>query len=356
MKWIGSYLPSSTAALVCWAAIVVATLFLSSPQPASAQHPVQELTETRSFPHDSTGIFLTYPTRIRHDAGEVFVLDFHANTILRFSADGTPLGTIGAPGQGPGEFQTSTDFLVHDDTVWVADAGNHRLQAFDREGHSLDVISWNTPGRGFVRAENEIIWQQGRSGFHSGEEEDNLFIRFDLDGREIEAFGSWIEFEPSLSFNVSNSFLDINKNRVYALSAYYPLLRIYSTSGVLLNTLTFEPLTDWYKERVPENYNWEALSERNSGIIWTKFLFRTIRVTDDGIFVGLFERSQMMIDQFSLQGEYLGRFIFDAPTDDGFYLHDFEIFSDESGNAHFMALLSGVSVRVSVLPFTPFTK
>lgn len=323
-------------------------------RPAHAQHATQQLTETYSFPHDSTGIFLSYPTRIHVDSGEVFVLDFQANAVFRFSDQGAFLGSIGEKGQGPGEFQTATDFWVQGDTVWVADAGNHRLQSFDREGHNIDVTSWPTPGRGFVLSGDEVIWQHGRSGFHSGNDEDDLFIRFDLFGNQIATFGSWIDYSPGLSFSVSNSFTDLHDEKFYALSAFYPLLRVYSLSGEVLETQDLAPLTESYKTRVPQNYEWDALSDRNSGIVWTRFLFRALRVNDHGIFVGLFERSQLIVDQFSLDGQYLGRFVADAPTEDGFYLHDFEIVPDGSGNHRLMALLRGATIRVSVFPFSPF--
>ena len=76
-------------------------------------------------------------------AGDIFVADGYGNArIHRFSADGSLLSSLGAPGSGPGEF-----LLVHgvaldgEGRLLVCDFGNDRIQIFDQEGQYL--TSWS---------------------------------------------------------------------------------------------------------------------------------------------------------------------------------------------------------------------
>ncbi|NOX60064.1 MAG: hypothetical protein GXP29_14555 [Planctomycetes bacterium] len=129
-----------------------------------------------------------------HDDGRVFVADTHYHRVMVFDADGVELARFGREGYGDGEFQLPTDVAVDSEgfiyvseyngndrvtkwsptfefvsvfcegeidgkvmrrpaamdfdsegTLWVADACNHRILGFDREGKLL--ASWGSMGR-----------------------------------------------------------------------------------------------------------------------------------------------------------------------------------------------------------------
>jgi peptidylamidoglycolate lyase len=81
--------------------------------------------------------------------GSFYVSDGYGNArVVHFAADGTPLGSWGTHGSGPGQFDTphSVALDAHGH-VYVADRGNARLQIFDGAGHYLDAWSGRDLGR-----------------------------------------------------------------------------------------------------------------------------------------------------------------------------------------------------------------
>ena len=74
--------------------------------------------------------------------GTIYVADgYGASRVHRFSADGSPLGGWGVPGDGPGEFTTPHGiWVLPDGRVAVTDRENDRLQVFDARGGFLRAI------------------------------------------------------------------------------------------------------------------------------------------------------------------------------------------------------------------------
>lgn len=70
--------------------------------------------------------------------GLTYVLERTDREIRVYDREGRRVGTIGGPGQGPGEFERPSLFGVLGDTVWVNDSGLDRLTLFSRGG---DLIS-----------------------------------------------------------------------------------------------------------------------------------------------------------------------------------------------------------------------
>ncbi|WP_291296752.1 peptidase [Elioraea sp.] len=71
--------------------------------------------------------------------GSIYVADgYGASVVHRFTAEGTPLGRWGEPGEGPGQFSTPHGiWVLADGRVAVADRENNRVQVFDAEGRWL---------------------------------------------------------------------------------------------------------------------------------------------------------------------------------------------------------------------------
>ncbi len=62
--------------------------------------------------------------------GTLYVLDSGQATIFKYDMNGWPLGKLGNPGQGPGEFFNPSSVAVVGPYLWVADFGNGRVQIF----------------------------------------------------------------------------------------------------------------------------------------------------------------------------------------------------------------------------------
>ncbi|WP_144184522.1 NHL repeat-containing protein [Elioraea rosea] len=71
--------------------------------------------------------------------GSIYIADgYGASVVHRFTAEGTPLGRWGEPGEGPGQFTTPHGiWVLGDGRVTVADRENNRVQVFDASGRWL---------------------------------------------------------------------------------------------------------------------------------------------------------------------------------------------------------------------------
>ena len=118
---------------------------------------VVDTTARRVVVFDALGLYLgqidgasdwVRPTAVAVDpAGErVYVVDTggvdsDSHRIWRYGDRGRGLGALGQRGSEPGAFNLPTDAVVaRDGTLWVLDAGNFRVQAFDPEGHEARQI------------------------------------------------------------------------------------------------------------------------------------------------------------------------------------------------------------------------
>ncbi len=91
--------------------------------------------------------FFHHPSDIAVDSdlSRIYIADAGNHRVLAFDLDGKFLKTIGKQGQGPGEFSRPTGLCVFGDSqLAVADADSHRIQIFDKEGGLEKAI--NTKG------------------------------------------------------------------------------------------------------------------------------------------------------------------------------------------------------------------
>lgn len=88
------------------------------------------------------------PWSVDTDAqGTIHVLDRDGRRVLRYRADGTLLGTVGGPGEGPGELQwPSTLEVTPDGRIRVSDFGRGRVITWSADGMLLDEEQGVDPG------------------------------------------------------------------------------------------------------------------------------------------------------------------------------------------------------------------
>ncbi len=100
--------------------------------------PPLRLTQTVLIRETPTGDpELTAPRALLTDASNIYVLDPVIFGVQRFDSFGNWLGTIGAEGDGPGEFRRPVNIGWSSDTLWVADLALGRLTLFDPESDSV---------------------------------------------------------------------------------------------------------------------------------------------------------------------------------------------------------------------------
>ena len=104
------------------------------------------------------------------EAGRVFVADQQGRQIRVFDSEGAFLRTVGAPGEGPGEFGPAVmGVFVSHDTVLVPDMSNQRISVFSPEGEPLPprrlALQDGIPIRWDETSDGELVAQ--RRGFEA---------------------------------------------------------------------------------------------------------------------------------------------------------------------------------------------
>jgi DNA-binding beta-propeller fold protein YncE len=125
---------------------------------------------TRSTPGDpGTGISFTGPSDVAvvPDGSRVYVSDRDAHRVLVLDAGGRPTGeVIGSAGTAAGQFQLPRGLAADADHLYVADSGNHRIQAFTPAGVFLWALGskgdapgrFNEPKGLGLSADGDVLW------------------------------------------------------------------------------------------------------------------------------------------------------------------------------------------------------
>jgi len=102
--------------------------------------------------------------------GTVYLVDRQIPELRAYDANGTYIGTLGGPGEGPGEIKSPDGGLavLTDGRVLVRDPGNARLQEFTADGEPGE--SW-TVVRGGFNTSQPLWWDR----------EDNVYVNILLD-------------------------------------------------------------------------------------------------------------------------------------------------------------------------------
>ena len=98
--------------------------------------------------------------------------------------------TFGRRGAGPGELQEPAGVAVdQDDNIYVADAGNHRVQKFDAQGRFL--AAWGGPGREPGRFDRPmgLAIDRARGWLYVTDTDNGRVHKLDLDGRFLLTWG-----------------------------------------------------------------------------------------------------------------------------------------------------------------------
>ncbi|NND87806.1 MAG: hypothetical protein HKM28_01010 [Flavobacteriaceae bacterium] len=82
---------------------------------------------------------LDAPAGVWLEGDKMAIADFYNHRIL-LTQEGVTLKSFGSEGNSEGEFYYPTDVQIKNDTIWVADAYNNRIQTFDTEGNFLQMI------------------------------------------------------------------------------------------------------------------------------------------------------------------------------------------------------------------------
>ena len=156
------------------------------------------------------------PTDVAWDgAGNIYIADGigGTNRVAKFDKDGRFISHWGSTGSGPGQFSgvraLAIDAKGH---VYVADAGNKRIQVFDATGTFLsEFANVGTPrAMCMTRGTTQYLYVS-----HAGDEDgmdDAAIYKVQLDGKVIDKFGSAGKLPKQ--FGLANSIDCRNENEL----------------------------------------------------------------------------------------------------------------------------------------------
>jgi sugar lactone lactonase YvrE len=129
-----------------------------------------------------------YPADVTQDPdGFVYVSEYGGNDrVQKFTVSGEFVTQFGTVGTGPGQFQRASGLLWHDQTLYVADAINNRVQAYRDDGTFLRVVTDATEGG--LNYPYELALGQDAT-LYVVEYKAGRVTRLTLDGTELGRYG-----------------------------------------------------------------------------------------------------------------------------------------------------------------------
>ena len=129
-----------------------------------------------------------------HPDGRVFVADTHCHRVSIFDRDGRPLGTFGREGAGPGEFLLPTDVAIDaDGFIYVSEyQGNDRISKWSPDLRFVTSFG-EAPIQGLRLSRPAGLDIDGEQTLWVADACNHRIVRFSLDGDVLAAFG---EFGP----------------------------------------------------------------------------------------------------------------------------------------------------------------
>ncbi len=154
---------------------------------------------------------------------------------------------VGSEGRGPGEFDIIYDMFIINDSLFVYDATNLRVQVFhNQSGNLLKTIPIEKPIIGFSKliVDKNHIYITGKSY------DNDLFVhKFSMDGQYINSMIDFIDFSTffnnlSSRIQLSNINYSIDDDNIYyVLGAPYKIIKI--------NRLTYKEIWNYMDDFLP---------------------------------------------------------------------------------------------------------
>jgi DNA-binding beta-propeller fold protein YncE/copper chaperone CopZ len=170
--------------------------------------------------------------------GDIWVTDYEKDTINHYTSDGKPQGSFGTPGRGPGQMDAPSGLaLTADGLLVVADFYNHRIQLFKTRGKFVRLIGaqgflrrlqrdgLNYPTRVAVSTDG-LLWV--------ADAYNHRLVAFDSKGKLVRRFGK--KGHKAGQFDVSSGIAFIDEKRLIAADFMNHRIQIWSTSGKFLRS------------------------------------------------------------------------------------------------------------------------
>jgi RHS repeat-associated protein len=128
---------------------------------------------------------------VEQSKGYVYVSDYDANHIVKFSSSGSYVSTIGSKGAGEGQVKGPEALAVTKAGLYVGDAGNHRVEEFSAQGKYLGAFGKEGSGEGQFSSSIGGLAVDSSGNVWVSDSSDNRVEEFSSQGKYIRAFGSY---------------------------------------------------------------------------------------------------------------------------------------------------------------------
>jgi DNA-binding beta-propeller fold protein YncE len=153
--------------------------------------------------------------------GRIFVADYDTGLVKIYAPNYAHLKTFSKNGSGPGENIKSEFTCIHDGKYYMAEAGNHRVSAWDLNGNFLFTYGKKGVEKGQFEAP-QACKVNGRGEFFVADLANNRIQVFDKEGKFIRAWGRKGSSEGSMGYPAGLAFdqydnvyvTEIKNNRV----------------------------------------------------------------------------------------------------------------------------------------------
>ena len=181
--------------------------------------------------------YFSEPGKLVFDSDDkLYIADSGNNRIQVFTKNGSFVRTIGAFGDGQGEFDWPRGVAVSTaGLMYVADTANHRIQVFSQD--AVYLTSWGQEGI-----------EEGRFSFPSGiavdengevyvtDSENNRIQVFDSEGGFIRSWGS--EGSGNGQLNTPSDLIIANNNQVYVADTDNHRIAVFSSKGKFIKNFS----------------------------------------------------------------------------------------------------------------------
>lgn len=284
------------------------------------------LEHIRTFPESDNYALLGKPVSYAFSEEMIYVSDQDASQIHVFDYKGNLIRQIGRKGSGPGEFLILGEIAYSDNHLFVNDFGNGRLAEINLESNETEYVFPQPQPNKFIVYNHKIYMTH----LVRGDQDINqlpLIWKYDLDMNLERKFGDFLTDQvEGMTGGASELNMKVFNDRLYVLFQYYPLLRIYSLEGKLIDTIN---LNQYYGDKAEPNYAPDTFADPS--YLDLESLFGGFDVTDEGIFIYPYNE-QYIIDFFNHEGERLNRF----KRDNSYWLMDMKVVRRPRGNIDFV--------------------
>ena len=230
---------------------------------------------------DKDGNIILFEPRLNlvDDNENIYISESKDQVIKVFDSDGRHIKTIGAKGNGPGEFQRISYLAVTKDGKLVAlDSSSRRTNFFDSSGQFLKSFKWRTGYFNYIliKSSSYIVGERAYPGIR---ENGYFYVKeIDFDGKEVRSYGEFTMPESLIIRDggrivytgppVSRSSIfagDQDRELFYHCLNNKYIIEVYNTFGKLFRKIDrpyeLVPFTKKDAEKYRETHDFSGASE-----------------------------------------------------------------------------------------------